>query len=233
MDRETAIAKIKKCLALAQSSNANEAASAMRQAQKLMEMHGLNGIDVELSDVSEKSTEAHSNMLPAWEMLLAQVVATAFGCTHYINHGLKKQFMAAPKRTTGYVFVGVNPSSDIAAYAFRVLQRQCVADRLAHVREQNKRLKSSTRSGRGDAFALAWVRAVASMVQDFAGGEERSQLLLKYIELNHPGMRTVEPQRRDLNRFVRDESHAAGTAAGSRARLHRGVGPGKKQEMLK
>jgi hypothetical protein len=35
MDRETALTKIKKCLALAKSSNEHEAAAAMRQAQKL------------------------------------------------------------------------------------------------------------------------------------------------------------------------------------------------------
>lgn len=35
------LAKIKKCLALASSSNPNEAATALRQARALMEKHGV------------------------------------------------------------------------------------------------------------------------------------------------------------------------------------------------
>lgn len=46
MDRETLLKKIKKCLALGKSSNEHEAAAALRQAQKLMEMHGLTEEDV-------------------------------------------------------------------------------------------------------------------------------------------------------------------------------------------
>ena len=37
VDRDDAIRRIKKCLVLAKSQNANEAATALRQAHKLME----------------------------------------------------------------------------------------------------------------------------------------------------------------------------------------------------
>ena len=43
---ERVIRKIKHCLALAQSANENEAATALRQAQALMREHRLTDMDV-------------------------------------------------------------------------------------------------------------------------------------------------------------------------------------------
>ena len=48
MDQEKIIDKIKKCLALAKSDNPHEAATALRQAQKLMEQHNLTEQDISL-----------------------------------------------------------------------------------------------------------------------------------------------------------------------------------------
>lgn len=233
MDRNTVIAKIKKCLALAQSSNPHEAAVAMKQAQKLMAAHGLDVKDVQLSDVGEKSHRATSNMLPNWEVQLAHTVCDAFGCTNFVKRGHIVPFMGKPQRKTDYVFVGIGPASDVAAYAFSVLQRQCAADRLAHVKAQPKRLKPTTRSARGDAFALAWVNAVRQMLDAFAGLDpKQAQLLDDYLAQHYPDMGQAKVQRREVNRHVRDDSEIAGAEAGSKARLHRGVA-GKKQELLK
>ena len=60
MEHEKIIDKIKKCLALSNSDNPHEAAAALRQAQKLMEMHNLTELDISLSDVQECSAKAPS-----------------------------------------------------------------------------------------------------------------------------------------------------------------------------
>lgn len=52
MDREKALARIKKCLALSKSPNEHEAAAALRQAQKLMEAHGILDHEVDESAVT-------------------------------------------------------------------------------------------------------------------------------------------------------------------------------------
>lgn len=44
--RDKALDKIRKCLALSKSANEHEAAAALRQAQKMMEMHGLSEDDL-------------------------------------------------------------------------------------------------------------------------------------------------------------------------------------------
>jgi Protein of unknown function (DUF2786) len=232
MELDKAIAKIKKCLALAGSSNPHEAAAAMRQAQKLMQVHGLNGIDVELADVNEKKASAISNMLPNWEVSLARAVADSFGCQFLINRGHRVPFMGKPVRTTAYSFVGVGAAPDVASYAFSVLTRQCAADRSAHVATQPKRLKSTTRTARGDAFALGWVRSVRDLLDDFAGNERLQELLLTYIERRYPDLQDANVKRRELSRHVRDDSFIEGAEAGKKAQLRRGVGAGKKQDLL-
>ena len=74
MEHEKIIDKIKKCLALSNSDNPHEAAAGLRQAQKLMQMHGLNELDIELSDVQEMRAKASNAGVVAWESLLANLV---------------------------------------------------------------------------------------------------------------------------------------------------------------
>ena len=55
MDKKTALAKIKKCLARAKSANEHEAAQALKQAQALMREFEVTEQDVEWSQVNEAS----------------------------------------------------------------------------------------------------------------------------------------------------------------------------------
>lgn len=57
MDKNKAIEKIKKCLALGKSANEHEAAQALKQAQALMREYGISDADVALSDI--KKTRLH------------------------------------------------------------------------------------------------------------------------------------------------------------------------------
>lgn len=78
MTRDEALQKVKKCLALAASSEQHEAAAALRQAQKLMAAFGLSEVDVSLADVSECQQKAPSAPLVRWEAALAHAIAEAF-----------------------------------------------------------------------------------------------------------------------------------------------------------
>ena len=79
MTRDEALDKIKKCLALAASPEAHEAAAALRQAQKLMAQFGLTEADVTLADVAEVRQQAQNAPIVPWEVARASLVATAFG----------------------------------------------------------------------------------------------------------------------------------------------------------
>jgi hypothetical protein len=231
MDRDTALNKIKKCLALANSSNPHEAAAAMRQAQALMRQHGLTEADVTLADVAEQSIKAPSNTISQWQATLARSVAEAFGCeVYYCRHA--KLGLHRVHRTTDVVFVGIGASSEVAGYAFDVLLRQAIRDRQAHIQAQPRKLKQRTKTARGDAFAIAWVLAVRSQLDKFAGNPDHAQLLVSYMAKTLGDIGKFKPAARHLNRHVRDDSYAHGAKAGQQARLDRAINGGTPQSLI-
>ena len=60
MIKEELIDKIKKLLALADSSNPNEAAVALSRAQKLMERYNIEAVDLKIENVARMICHAHS-----------------------------------------------------------------------------------------------------------------------------------------------------------------------------
>jgi len=232
MTRDEALQKIRKCLALAQSSNEHEAGAAMRQAQKLMEQFGLGEIDVSLADVSETATEARTADFVEWEALLSSMVAEAFGCDFYRSQRRKLGPALTYRRLSMFVFVGIGPAPDVAAYAYEVLSRQCAKDRRAHIARQPKSCKSSTKTARGDLYAEAWCTGVRSKIEAFAGGERNAALIAQYLEQRHPEMGTTKPKDRTEGRNVKHNDWSAGLRAGRGARLDRGVGAPSAQALL-
>lgn len=155
--------KIKKCLRLAQSDNAAEAAAALRQAQKLMAMHGLSNSDVELADVEKhRAKSVRSANPPEWVWYLMHTISRAFG-VEFINHVRR-----GPDTSWNYQshtdFIGVGSNPQVASDAFSVLFRRLCKDRSSHLDSLPSRLKRSTRTRRADLFAQAWVDAVNSKV---------------------------------------------------------------------
>lgn len=109
------IEKIKKLLALANSSNEHEAALAASHAQRLLSEHNLAMADIEAShrpDKADKVETAVSKSLPKWLRHLSASVSSAFDC-QAIHHP------ATGKMT----FIGVGADVQIAAYTFTYLDR--------------------------------------------------------------------------------------------------------------
>lgn len=221
MDRETAIQKIKKCLALSKSPNPHEAAAALRQAQKLMEAHQLDEGDIDLSCVAEHDTKLTAGIKSAWLTLLARTCSDAFGCDFIFKSG------GDGNRAT---FIGLQGAEQVAGYAFQVLLRQVQRDRTNHIAEQPKACKRVTKVARGDAFALGWVRAAAVLVSRLAGSETeqaaRAALIEQYKQRQFTGLKSFTPVRRDLDKKVRvtPNSYMQGDSAGRNAKLSNAVG---------
>ncbi|MBW4056159.1 MAG: DUF2786 domain-containing protein [Proteobacteria bacterium] len=109
------IEKIKKLLALANSSNEHEAALAAGHAQRLLAEHNLAMADIEASHKPDKADRVETTVaktLPKWLRLLSAGVSTAFDCQG-IHH-------PATGRMT---FIGVGSDVQIAAYTFTYLER--------------------------------------------------------------------------------------------------------------
>ena len=224
MDREDALKKIKKCLALGRSANEHEAAAALRQAQALMREHGLCEQDVSLADVAEVRVKACSTAANSWELRLVRLVAHAFGCECFGM--LEGRYNGAGNyvRTRHWVYVVLHAAPTVARYACEVLLRQCAKARLAHIAKQPKNCKPITKTARGDAFALGWVAAASSLVERFAQPEKDKQLLLAYIEREHGELEERKTRNTMAGRKIDDGHIAAGFKSGQTAELHRGVG---------
>ncbi|GAB1440536.1 hypothetical protein MASR2M36_33210 [Providencia sp.] len=121
-NKERYLQKIKKLLNKARNnSSAEEAATALRMAQKLMQEHNLSESDVALSDVTEYEahrTPSNAAKPPQYMLSLIGVISKAFGVRHYLSwHGITKV-----RRSV--VFYGIEERPQIACYAFEVLSRQ-------------------------------------------------------------------------------------------------------------
>ena len=232
MNREDALKKIKKCLALSRSANEHEAAAALRQAQSLMREHGLREQDVSLADVAEVKVKACSTAANAWELRLVRVIAEAFGCEtfgqlsgHYNGAG---NFV----RTRHWVFVGMHSAPAVAGYACEVLARQCAKARLAHIGKQPKNCKPITKTARGDAFAMGWVLGAERLVERFAQPEADKALLITYIEQQHGELEEGKVRNTAKARKTDWGHYSAGHLSGENAQLHRGVGGTAAQGLL-
>jgi hypothetical protein len=232
MTRDQALSKIKKCLALAKSSNQHEAAAAMRHAQKLMAEHSLTETDVSLDDVSEAPASTQLNSITPWETLLSSMIAEAFGCDHFgrVSRHLTKALNVATKRV--YIFVGVGAAPQVASYAYEVLARQCARDRLAHIRKQPRACKPITKTARGDEFAYGWVMGVSRLVDTFAGTQRDHLLIEQYMQAHYPSMATVDVKDRAKGRNISHADRSQGYAAGKQAQMARGVGGVAQQGLL-
>ncbi len=226
MDRDKALSKIKKCLALSRSANENEAAAALRQAQALMAEHGLGEADVALSDIGESRAPARSPAINAWESRLAHLVGEAFGCEHLSVIRYLPGGRAFLKRARDVVFIGANPAPEVASYAYKVLSRKCAAARLAYIAKQPRTCKPITKTARGDEFAQGWVIAVRDLVQRFAGRQADTLLIEAYMQRHFPNVETVRPVNKAVGRNVRSEDRWSGFEAGKNTRLEQAL-PGQ------
>lgn len=103
MDKQTAIGKIKKCLALAKSSEPHEAAAAMRQAQKLIEQFGIEHPELLAAGVGEVWSKSAAASRPVrYEVALASAVAEAYGCALLFTRRLNR---ARTDIDGGYSFI--------------------------------------------------------------------------------------------------------------------------------
>ncbi len=129
MEKAPIIEKIKKLLALADSSNEHEAALAAGHAQRLLSEHNLAMADIEAAhkpDRADKVETSVSKSLPKWLRHLSAGVSSAFDC-QAIHHP------ATGKMT----FIGVGADVHIAVYTFtyldRTVRRLCSAYMKNHV----------------------------------------------------------------------------------------------------
>ncbi|MBO9538755.1 DUF2786 domain-containing protein [Herbaspirillum sp.] len=216
--RQKIIDKVRKCLALAGSASEHEAAAALRQAQKLMEAHGIDAVEVKASEVQESAAHAGASRTPSsWETYLCTTVGDAFGC--------EVIFMAG-YGSGKWNFVGVGISAEIAQYAFTVLFRQLRRCRTTYIKEKCKRIKPANKTRRADLYCKGWVYAVESKVRALAINPERDSTIAAFMGLHYPEMGKFSPRDRNDGRKASSkdiDAIVAGVRAGDDAHLSHGI----------
>ena len=223
MDKDKIITKIQKCLRLSESGNANEAASALRQARGLMSKYGIREEEILNKEVAE--AEANSGGYynpPYWAVALSELIAQAFDSKAFISR--KEEHRAQ------FRFIGCGVNATVCAYAFTVLYRQLRRAR----REYMKTLEIEDKHERvrqGNVFAQAWLFSVARTVAEFAGDAESHELIDDYV--NEKYGKTMEFAREHTSPEDKDyDVILSGMRAADAVRLFRPVDAPDEQEQL-
>lgn len=205
--------KIKKALALSKSSNEHEAAAALRQARKLMQMYDIAEHD--LLDVREHCVRARAAKRPAiWETYLASQIAQMFSTevllrTRYRHH----------KAVGEWNFLGVGHDAELAAYAFAVLLRQCMRARSEFI---NGLLQFEDRyraTARADDYCFGWVHSAFEAVKNIVPDKAKMQAIDAWLQSKDISLKNLDP-------LVRQGKHGdvlAGLRDGKDAQVMHGV----------
>lgn len=210
MDKQSALEKIKKCLALGKSTNEHEAAQALKHAQILMTQFGLDELDVSLSEISEDRIAAPLTV-PQWHWNLVHLCGIAFGCErwHSVN-----------SIGGGFVFCGINGRSELAAYAYTVLLRQLKAARRGYMKTELSRVRiGKNKTARANEFCDGWVRGVRKNVISFARYEQEIGLITQYRERKYGEMKQAKTRDVKGVRSYRDD-YRAGLEIGKDIKLN-------------
>lgn len=200
MDRAKAIARIKKCLAMASSNSEHEAAVAMRQAKALMDQFRLTEEDIEAAGIEEVELRAKSAAHPGqWQTKLAHVVAKAFGVRWlWRNRKVLLSDGGVRSRDGRFVFVGRSPATDVSLYAMQVLLKKAYQARSAYIESALARVsKRKERLRRADLYCAAWVFGVEQHVNEFAQPCRDAAAIEAYLAIQYPGIgEDCLPQRK-------------------------------------
>ena len=223
MNHSPVIEKIKKLLALANSSNEHEAALAAGHAQRLLAEHNLAMADIEAShrpDKADKVETAVSKTLPKWMRHLSAGVSDAFDC-QAVHHP------AAGKMT----FIGVGADVQIAAYTFAYLDRTVRKLCGAYMKGQ---ALSSTASRHRELMRQSYYLGAVSTItgrlreQKFQTPVTTGALVpvkegLIRQAMNEIGnLRTMHSRRS----YINSDAYIRGQADGGAVGFHHGIGGG-------
>ena len=215
--KNKALEKILKCLRLAENSAASpqEAETALRQAQKLMEEHRISQSDLLSAEANETAVKAGTvSKIVQWEGKLAKRCAAAFGCeVHFEEHF----------KVSNWVFIGVDINSKIASYAYTVLYRKCKKARKNYQTTQLKRCQPKTKIKRADLYCEGWVFTACDKLSNLTLSQREEQAIEAYRATKN--LTTLKPINRNdgklTNRQVDDL--AKGLLDGKTAQLNNGV----------
>jgi len=228
MDKATALRRIQKCLALANSPEPHEAARALSQAQALMTQFGIEHPELLAAGVEREWAKSRATTRPPdYEAYLANVVAQAFGCDLVFS----QKYVGMSLRG-GYNFIGVGPAAEVGCYTFTVLARKLTSARAAYTATALKRYRKN-KVAAADAFCEGWVAAVRAQITKAVRSIEHETALAAYKDLHYQNTGTLKTSSRELSERANPDVHRyVGILEGRKAKVNEGIGAGRQEQML-
>jgi hypothetical protein len=168
--------KIKKLLALSESPNEHEAASALAKAQALMAEHDVSSMHIQLADMVSGSVRSRTSARRPrdWEMALFRIITLAFGCELAWSNG-------EDKALGEYKIIGAKHRVAMAEYAASTLGRRLVQARAKYVADLPDYFSRSHVTELANGFCRGWVIALHSKVTALALGADEQKARETFI----------------------------------------------------
>ena len=192
--KSKAIEKVKKLLALGDSTNPHEAAIALKKAQRLIEEFKISNDDLDLSTICKVEVKdvIRSRKFPEW-------LARLLGC-------FQKTFGVQTLRQYNYVegsrvgesviyFIGAKDRAEIAGYCYEVIGRVLMQAReefAKSVVEPDSKKKRRIL----DQFCNGWVIGVGKNITETFVDEKEETARQEFMKQNFPSVKSVSFKRK-------------------------------------
>ena len=177
-DRNRAIEKIKKCLRLSASDEPNEAAAALRQAQKLMRAFAVTEQDIELSDIDTgvvKTKEAFGGC--AYLTRLERMICSIFAVAAVWEPGA-----GISRKRANIRYYGPKYRVELAVYAHKVIDRN-IRNEWAKYLIDNPG-KEQLRGARF-SFRMAFLTGIEGKVAKLSPTEEEARQIQMWLDAKY------------------------------------------------
>lgn len=211
-DRDRALDRVKKCMRLSASAEPNEAATALRQAQKLMQQFSIS--EDEVSDIEVKSVlvltpEPPKTRFPMYLSAITALVCRAFDAKAYYEVG---------RTPTGKIRQGVRyfvagGRAPLVEYAHQVIWSQ-LTQAWNNYRKGNI---YDSQVGERSSFWFGWIAAVDAKVMAFGASDKEKECVAKAMDRSAPNLREGSVQ----NVRMQGRSARAGYDAAGDFSIHR------------
>lgn len=237
-DLKRVMRRLRKVLALSNSTEPGEAAAALHQAQSIMAKYGLEREDAEMSAIEEKDSPLGGSEIHPWEGVLVTTVNKALGVMSMYTHQTRSKGHRRPRASI--TFVGEAPRGQMAAYAFDVLRRQ-LRNSMANTFEtlsqgagpgfQAKDIRKLVTRSQREAYANAWALAVFTKIQSLAAPVPET--VKSYVaRKNLSKAEQPKPRQFRKNDPLRNFLMTRGFQDGASAQLHQAMDKSTHQHAL-
>lgn len=165
--------EIKKCLALRDKPDPQEAAVAMGRAQELTCQHDACAQKIGESIIDSQTITTTTDQVANWELSLVSMVSKAFGCQMLFRKVVYSTEGGSQTTAGQFIFIGQQARPEIAAYTAEMLAKKCKFTQENWIEKNSEFIRlaggnQSTISSMSNAFSEGWVRAVGRLVRDLS-----------------------------------------------------------------